>query len=65
MVSGVSVQPSRRPKKRPVKSKKETDERRTLNIERSTSNNVFCLFKIAEQYHLASLTTKAKSEFTF
>jgi len=37
---GFRFQPSRRPKKRPVKSKK-----KLMNIERPTSNNVFCQFK--------------------
>jgi hypothetical protein len=54
MGSGFKVQPSRWPPKRPCRSghaeaasliEKETNERRTSNVEHPTSNTVFCQFK--------------------
>ena len=66
--SGVSVQPSRRSKKRPVKSNKKLcpwlvsydgltkkNEHRTSNIERPTSNNVFCQFKKKTEHSESTL----------
>jgi hypothetical protein len=47
-------------------NRKETNEHRTSNIERPTSNNVFCQFiKKTDQAYSAEGATEARSESTF
>jgi hypothetical protein len=58
----VSVFSAAAGKKTTGQIEKETNEHRTSNIERPTSNNVFCQFKIkAGQAYSAEKATKAKS----
>jgi hypothetical protein len=62
MVSGVSAAAGQ---KAAGQIEKDTNEHRTSNIERRTSNNVFCLFKKkTEQAYFAKLAAMARSGST-